>query len=523
MDQEERVVRLAKPLKKGLLHLVFSRFCLIALLLVFQIAVLVLAYGYFTDKLPILINLLRLLSLVMVVYLFNCNMDSSAKLTWMFIIAILPLPGAAFLFFTQSNIGHRMETRLVDQQIQESRNYLSQPENVLEKLEHDGSGVDDLCRYVNRTGCLPLYAQTAVTYFPLGEKQFEAMLRELERAEKFIFMEYFIVEEGFMWGRILDILTRKAKEGVDVRVMYDGMCEVNKLPVDYWRLLQAQGIQAKPFSPIRPLVSSHYNYRDHRKILVIDGKVAFNGGVNLADEYINRVERFGHWKDAALMLKGPAVKSFTLMFLQMWNIGEKEPLYAPFLEAEAEPVPEAKGYVMPYADSPLDQDKVGESVYIDMLYRATDYVHITTPYLILDDELLTALRFAAERGVDVKLILPGITDNKMANALARTHYQTLTEAGVKLYEYTPGFVHAKMFISDDMKAVVGTINLDYRSLYHHFECAAYLYRSDCVAEIEADFQATLDKCRAVTPESIRNEKKTARFVGLLLKFIAPLM
>ncbi|MBO5497654.1 MAG: cardiolipin synthase, partial [Oscillospiraceae bacterium] len=241
MDNEERVVRLAKPLKKGLLHLVFSRFCVIVLLLVFQVAILIAAYGYFKDKLPILINLLWLFSLVMVVYLFNCPMDSSAKLTWMFIMAVLPLPGAAFFFFTQSNIGHRMECKLVEQQIENSRAFLRQPENVLDRLEHDGSGTDDLCRYLNRSGCFPLYDRTRVTFFPQGEDKFKAMLEQLEKAEDFIFLEYFIIEEGYMWGRILDVLTRKAKEGVEIRVMYDGMCELNTLPVDYWKLLRAEG------------------------------------------------------------------------------------------------------------------------------------------------------------------------------------------------------------------------------------------------------------------------------------------
>ena len=348
------------------------------------------------------------------------------------------------------------------------------------------------------------------------------MLEELEKAEKFIFMEYFIIEEGYMWGRILEILTRKAKEGVEIRVMYDGMCEMFTLPVDYWKLLEKEGIKAKPFSPIRPIVSSHYNYRDHRKILVIDGKVAFNGGVNLADEYINRIERFGHWKDTAVMLKGAAVRSFTLMFLQMWYVGEKEPDYENWL-SETEPVPQAKGYVMPFCDSPLDEDKVGESVYMDLLNRATDYVHIMSPYLILDGELETALRFAAQRGVDVKLILPGIPDKKVAYSLAKTHYHSLTEAGVKVYEYTPGFVHAKVFVSDDSKAVVGTINLDYRSLYHHFECATYLYRTDCIPEIEEDFRQTLEKCRKVTPETIKGEKVFYKVVGQMVKFLSPLM
>ena len=526
MENEERVVRLAKPVRKGPLRLIFSRFFIIALLLLLQVAIVIGAYVFFTDKLPVLVNLQWVFSLCMVVYLFNCSMDSSAKLTWMFLIAILPLPGAAFFLFTQSNFGHRMERKLVDQQLQQTRDCLGQPENVLQRVERDGSGTDDLCRYLNRSGCFPLYDGTRVTYFPLGEEKFKAMLEQLEKAEKYIFMEYFIVEEGYMWGRILDVLTRKAKAGVEVRVMYDGMCEMSTLPADYWKLLKAAGIQAKPFSPIRPLVSSHYNYRDHRKILVIDGRVAFNGGVNLADEYINRIERFGHWKDTGVMLKGPAARSFTLMFLQMWYVGEKEPDYETWLQAPAElPAvpPETRGYVMPYCDSPLDGEKVGESVYMDILNRATDYVHIMTPYLILDGELETALRFAAERGVDVKLILPGIPDKKVANALAKTHYRRLTESGVKIYEYAPGFVHAKVFVSDDRKAVVGSINLDYRSLYHHFECATYLYQTGCIADIEADFLCTLESCRTVTAESIRKEKLTTKLIGQTVKFLSPLM
>ena len=271
-----------------------------------------------------------------------------------------------------------------------------------------------------------------------------------------------------------------------------------------------------------PFLSSHYNYRDHRKILVIDGKVAFNGGVNLADEYINQKERFGHWKDTALMLKGEAARSFTLMFLQMWNLTEAQASFPPELLSPIEG-PEAPGFVMPYGDCPLDEDKVGEAIYTDMLYRASDYVHIMTPYLILDGELTAALKFAAQRGVDVKLILPGIPDKKLAHALAKSHYRELTDAGVQIFEYTPGFVHAKVCVSDDNRAVVGTINLDYRSLYHHFECATYLYRTSCILEIEGDFQQTLRQCRAVTPETIRNEKLGYKIIGPLLKIVAPLM
>ena len=530
MDNNENIVALAKPVRKGILRLVFSRFFIFAILLVLQVAIVVMAVLQFREKLPVLMNIQWIFSFIMIIYLFNCNMDSSAKLTWMLIIAILPIPGTIMLWWTQANFGHRLETRMVKEQVEMTRNMLVQPENVISEIEHDGSGTDDISKYLNKTGCFPVYDKTQVTYFTLGEKKFEAMLEELEKAEKYIFMEYFIIEEGYMWGRILDVLIRKAQEGVEVRVMYDGMCEMSTLPPNYCKLLKAKGIQARAFSPIRPIISSHYNYRDHRKILVIDGKVAFNGGVNLADEYINRRERFGHWKDTALMLKGPAVRSFALMFLQMWNvtIDKNDPYpnpqdYDKWLSLPPHEEKDAHGYVMPYCDSPLDKYKAGEAVYMDMLNRATDYVHIMSPYLILDGELETAMCFAAERGVDVKLILPGIPDKKIAYALAKTHYRRLIDSGVRIYEYTPGFVHAKVFVSDDIKAVVGTINLDYRSLYHHFECATYLYRTDCISDIEKDFQDTLAQCREVNDESIRKEKWAYKVTGSLAKMISPLM
>ena len=519
---KETVFRLAKPKKKGLLSLVFSRFLIIALLLIWQVSLLVGFYGWLNDYFTYFSACVGLFSLVMVIYLFNNRMDSTAKLTWMLILSVIPLPGAILLWFTQTNAGHRLITHRVEELIDETKTAIPQDTRVLDALAEDDSGTDDLSTYLNRSGCFPIYDHTEVRYFPLGEAKFAAMLEELQKAEKFIFMEYFIVEEGYMWGEILKILIEKAKAGVDVRVMYDGMCEMSTLSANYRKLLAQHGIKAKAFSPIRPFISSHYNYRDHRKILVIDGKVAFNGGVNLADEYINRIERFGHWKDTALMLKGPAVRSFTLLFLQMWNIDEKEPDFSP-VTADAPEYPDAQGYVMPYGDCPLDEDKVGEAVYMDILNRANDYVYIMSPYLILDGELETSLKFAAQRGIDVRLILPGIPDKKMAYALAKSHYASLIGAGVKIYEYTPGFVHAKVFVSDDCKAVVGTINLDYRSLYHHFECATYLYRTPCIADIRVDFLATQEKCRRVTPESIRHEKAYYKIVGTLMKFIAPLM
>ena len=521
---EEQVVRLAKPVRKGLLRLIFSRFLLILLLLVFQIVLLAAFFGWLKDFVPHFAVAMGVFTFAMVVYLFNIPMDSSGKLTWMMVISVLPLPGALFLLFTRANLGHKKVKARAAECIDKTRDAIPQDPEVLRELSVDGSGTDDLSRYLNRSGCFPVCDGNAAAYFPSGEEMLDDMLAELEKAEHFIFLEYFILEEGYMWGRILEVLLRKVRQGVDVRVMYDGMCEMKQLPVNYARLLCEQGVRAKAFSPILPVVSSHYNYRDHRKIMVVDGRVAYTGGVNLADEYINRTHPFGHWKDVGLKVEGPAVRSFTLMFLQMWSITEPEIGVSPFLEDGGyDPARRADGWVMPYGDCPLDSDRVGETVYMDVLYRATDYVHIMTPYLILDGELETALCYAAERGVDVKIILPGIPDKSIPYALARTHYKALMGAGVKIYEYTPGFVHAKVFVSDDVKAVVGTINLDYRSLYHHFECAAYLYKTGCIADIEADFRETLTKCRQVTAETVKEQKVSGKIVGQIAKILAPLL
>ena len=522
---DSNYIRLAKPKKKGILAFVFSRFLIIAILLALQIALYVSIFVWLYQYTRHYLVIVTLFTFAMVIYLFASSIDNSAKLTWMFIISVFPFLGALLLWYTQMNVGNRTLTKRVEGLIDDTKTAIPQPDHVMEELEADGGGTDDLSTYLNRTGCFPIYKNTETRYFPLGEDKFSAMLEELEKAESFIFMEYFILEEGYMWGKILEILINKAKAGVDVRVMYDGMCEMSTLPAGYWKLLEKQGIHSKPFSQIIPLLSSHYNYRDHRKILVIDGKVAFTGGVNLADEYINRKKRFGHWKDTAIMVSGDAVKSFTLLFLQMWSINEKEEnmAFLPFLEDTGFVPENPSGYVLPYGDCPLDKDKAGEAIYMDILNRAEDYVHIMTPYLILDGELETSLKYAAQRGVDVKLILPGIPDKQMAYALAKSHYKSLVAAGVKIYEYTPGFVHAKVVVSDDKKAVVGTINMDYRSLYHHFECAAYLYRTSCIGEIEEDFQKTLSQCRTVTAESIKHEKMKYKIMGLLMKFIAPLM
>ncbi len=520
----ENGLSLLKKGQKGIIHAIFSRLGLIVLLLGIQVMYLFSMFQWFKDFLPHIWGGTALFTASMVLYLLNRrDLDPTSKITWLIVIMLLPVFGALLLWYTQSDIGHTTVKNRLSQLTEQTREYIPQSQETMEALCLENPGAASLARYIRRSGCYPVFDRTAVTFFPLGERKWEEMLRQLEQAEHFIFLEYFIIDEGLMWGKILEILARKAAAGVDVRVLYDGTCEFSTLPHDYPKRLGKLGIRCKMFAPATPFVSTHYNYRDHRKILVIDGHTAFNGGVNLADEYINHIDKFGHWKDTAVMLKGQAVKSFTLMFLEMWGLSEKVLEFDHFLSFPARPQEDARGFVLPYGDCPLDNDRVGERVYMDILNRAQRYVHIMSPYLILDDELETALKFAAERGVQVSLILPGIPDKAAPYSLAKTHYASLLESGVEIFEYTPGFVHAKVFVSDDREAVVGTINLDYRSLYHHFECATYLYGVECIPEIEADFQATLGKCRQVTKETVKQEKLGLKVMGFVLKAIAPLM
>lgn len=521
-NTKETGLRLLKKGRQGILRVVFSRSGLILVLLAVQVLFLFSIFHWFEEFLPHIYGGVVIFTVFMVLYLLNSSMDPTAKITWLVVVMLLPVFGALLFLYTQKNVGHRALKNHYAQLNKETDNSLSQDPETEKELQKADPGAAGLCRYVRRSGCYPVYDHTSVTYFPLGEDKFREMLIQLEKAEHFIFLEYFIVNEGEMWGKILEILARKVKEGVDVRMLYDGTCELSTLPHDYPKRLQKLGIKCKMFAPIKPFVSTHYNYRDHRKILVIDGKTAFNGGINLADEYINTYVKYGHWKDTAVMVQGEAVSSFTRMFLHMWYLDEKETDFDRFLNVPVTSQAE-NGFVMPYGDCPLDKDKVGEQVYIDMLNRARNYIYIMTPYLILDGELENALKFAAERGVDVRIILPGIPDKYIPFALALTHYKSLLESGVKIYEYTPGFIHAKVFVCDDREAVVGTINLDYRSLYHHFECAAYMWGTDCIPQIKEDFAFTQEKCREMTVDMIRSEPLKRRVLGFIAKAAAPLL
>ena len=512
---------------RGLLRIIFGRTAFVVLFLLIQIGILLAGFNWLHEYMVYMFGGFTVLSALVLIYVISNDESSTIKLAWVVPILVVPVFGTLFYLFVKLQAGTVLINRRLHDLEEEIEPYLEQDSEVLLELDNLSPSQGNLARYMNRFGSFPIYKNTNVKYLPLGEDMFEEMKSRLRVAKHFIFMEYFIVEHGLMWQSILDILEEKAKEGVEVRFMYDGMCCLILLPFSYPKELNAKGIKCKMFSPVRPALSSYQNNRDHRKICVIDGHTAFTGGVNLADEYINRKTRYGHWKDTAIMLQGDAVDSFTMMFLQMWRVNERDSEdYSRYLRPKDFKYPadlDMDGFVMPYGDSPLDKENIGEQVYLDILGNAKKYVHIMTPYLILDDELTSALKYSAKRGVETIIIMPHIPDKIYAYLLARSYYTELINAGVKIFEYTPGFVHAKMFTSDDEKAVVGTINLDFRSLYLHFECAAYLYMNKAVHDVEQDFQDTLCKCQEITIESCKKYPFYKQLAGRALRLFAPLM
>ena len=483
--------------KRSILQIIFGRTMIIIAALVLQFLFLFAQLYALAQYIPYVTGSVYFLTALLLIYVLNTRDNPMVKLSWCIVIAVFPVLGAVMYFFVRFELGHRLEKRVFQDSMEESLAFISPPEEAKKALKEENKDLYNLSRFLLDHGGNTICRNTSV--------------------------EYFIIGKGYMWSKVLDVLTRKAAQGVDVRVMYDGTCAVFNLPYGYPKQLEKLGISCRMFSPLRPFVSTHYNNRDHRKILVVDGRTAFTGGVNIADEYINHTHPYGHWKDTAIMVNGEAARNFTLMFLQMWNTMERNRDFESVLSRiTPEPV-SAPGYVIPYGDYPLRDAYVGKMVYLNILNQAKDYVYIMTPYLIVDNEMLTALKFAAQRGVDVQMILPKAADHIYASVLAKSHYQELYDAGVKIYEYTPGFVHAKVFLSDDDTAVVGTINLDYRSLYLHYECAALMYKVPAIERIKEDFSDTFQKSHRITQEDIKNRSFLTKLFGVLLKVAAPLM
>ncbi len=513
-----------KKAKKGFVNVIFSRVTIMAVLLLVQIVILIATLTHLKDYATYIYAALMVLEVVCVIYIINSKSNPDFKIMWIMLIFVLPVFGSAMYLFMKIMPGTGFMKRRLSDLNTATKPYMTQDEETLESLRVSKPANANLAHYLSKQLSFPVHRNTSVKYFPSGEAKFEEMKIQLRKAKEYIFLEYFIVEEGEMWNSILDILVEKVKEGVEVRFMYDGMCSMIQLPYNYDKQMRKLGIKCKMFSKVRPILSSYQNNRDHRKILVIDGKVGFTGGVNLADEYINVKERFGHWKDTAVMLEGEAVQNLTMLFLQMWNITQvRADDFTKYLTPKSLDFKRELGYVLPYGDSPFDNEIIGEQVYFHILDHAKKYVHIMTPYLILDNEMLNTLTYAAKCGIEVIIIMPHIPDKWYAFILAKTYYEELLRAGVQIYEYTPGFVHAKVFVSDNDTATVGTINLDYRSLYHHFECGTFIYNNPVVWEIERDFQTTLGKCEKVTILDLRSRNFVERVLGRILRLVAPLM
>ena len=516
-----------KPMNiKKLASLLFQRSVIVAALILIQAALIIgmlalSSAGYSYVRWGSLV-----LSVLAVLIIVSRQTDPGYKIAW--IVPILLFPAFGWLLYLLCG-GNKLSARQRRKMQGMDRTMLEQLEQdyKAEQLERLGADAANQARYLERYARCPVYNNTWTRYFPLGDDAFPVMLEELKKAEKYIFLEYFIIAPGVFWDSIVEILREKHAAGVDVRVIYDDVGSLNTLPMNYAHKFEAEtGIPCCFFNRFKPIISIRMNNRDHRKFCIIDGHTAFTGGINLADEYINQKPRFGHWKDSAILLKGEAAWSMTVMFLTMWEyIRDVEEDYSRFRPAAlpAEAAGGAGYYVQPYTDNPLDDEPVGETVYLNLISKAKHYIYAMTPYLIISDSVNTALCNAAKAGADVRIITPHIPDKPLVFELTRSHYEPLLEAGVQIFEYTPGFVHAKNMVADDLCAVVGSINLDYRSMFLHFEDAVLLYRDPTILDVKRDFLETQFKSQPVTLEECLAHAWPRRLFRSILRVLAPLL
>lgn len=463
------------------------------------------------------------IALLLVLRIYGMHSNAAFKMPWIMLILAFPVVGIClYLLFGRPDVTKR--TRLKFEKIDKVlAGRLVQNSETAERLRQKEAAVYNQSLYIQNYGKYPIYENTDVVFYPEASEGFEAQKKTIEQAEKFVFMEYHAIEDAEAFGEMKALLAKKAKQGVEIRILYDDVGSIGFINKDFIGRMRQQGIKCRVFNPVMPVLSIIMNNRDHRKITVVDGKIGFTGGYNLADEYFNITHPYGRWKDTGVKLEGDAVDSLTAIFLEMWNAVENtDSDYDAYFLPKAYRA-EDKGYVQPYADSPLDEEQVGENVYLNIIKNAKKYVYFMTPYLIISDEMNRELGLAAKRGVDVRLITPGIPDKKLIYKVTRSYYAGLALWGVRIYEYTPGFCHAKQCVCDDAVATVGTINLDYRSLYLHFENGVFLYDCKAVSDIRDDFEKTFEQCAEVT-ENYRSGRSTVLRIGqCILRLFAPLL
>ena len=509
---------------RKILQFLTGRLFISVVLISVQLALIFVIFSYAQNN-TLWIQILSGLSIIMTLVVVVRDLNPAYKIGWMLLFMFLPLYGGIFyVLFGNRRLNKRLRTRLEQLNIVYQKGVEGGAYSDLlpmQALTRYSNTLSRQAQYiVNITG-YPVWSNTEVEYFSSGEACFVDLLKELEKAKSFIFMEFFIVAEGELWQSIYEVLKRKQRMGVRVCLMFDDVGSLFTLPPHFDAELRSQGLEVVAFNPLRAHLNSRLNSRNHRKVVVIDGNIGYTGGINIADEYANRLLRFGHWKDTAVKLKGDAVWSLSQMFLQLWafSTGKSENFAAhrPTITAHTD------GFVQPFSDNPLDDDNVAENAYIQIISMAKRYVWITTPYLILDNEMITALKIAAQSGVDVRIITPHMPDKKYVFAVTRSYYRPLLAAGVKIYEYTPGFLHAKMFVSDDRVAIIGTINMDYRSFYLHFENGVIFYGSSVIRKVFDDVQNTLTVCRRIDKEFLRKRKWYRRLTGVILRLAAPML
>ena len=474
-------------------------------------------------------TLLQITSLLVALHIISRRSKEAYKLTWVFTILIFPVFGGLFyLIFRLQTRSKKLRRAAEDvrARITERDDYAPCVyRDAIRAIPHHERQISYLEKYAG----YPIYRNTAATHLSPGEDFLTALLPDLERAERYIYIESFIIEQGEMWDAIYDILCRKARAGLDIRVIYDDMGCFLRLPLNFAKRLEADGIRCVTFNRFVPVLNAVQNYRDHRKIIAIDGKIAYTGGLNLADEYINRKQPFGHWKDTGVRLEGDGANGLSLIFLENWllattgtknkTLSSLPPMPRP-IKAQV-PCPE-DSFLIPFADSPMDDENVTDHVYTQMITRANRYLYIMTPYLIVDNSMISALSTASKSGVDIRIITPHRWDKRIVHFTTRSYYRELIKAGIRIYEYTPGFIHSKTFVSDDETAIIGTANMDFRSLYLQFECGVWMYRTDAVTELRDDFLATLGVCREITAKDCRYNPFT-RFFQEICRLFAPLM
>lgn len=509
---------------KKLFKIITNKIAVTAFFFLLQIAFTVVLLLVLTSISAWVYAAFSLLSVFVCLFILGKEANPGYKLAWVIPLLLVPLfGGMMYISFGRTARLKRQARKRFEESEKKSREYYSdareRTKSNLPLLTDDARKLSELLFAQSGE---PLYGATDVTYYPLGEKFVNALKADLEKAERYIFMEYFIIERGKCWNGILDILCAKAAAGVDVRLIYDDMGCLFTLPAGYAKKLNAMGVKTHVFNKIKPTFNIRMNNRTHRKITVIDGSVAYTGGANLADEYINEIDKFGHWKDTAIKLDGEAAQSFTIMFLHFWQFLEKENSPADEFLPQL-PAKTCEGFVQPVSSDPAKNVQPIEKGLMTIIHNADKYVYLNTPYLVPDNEFVTALCLAAESGVDVRITMPHIPDKKIVFIMSRSFYPVLLKAGVKIYEYLPGFVHAKSAVCDDSIAFVGTCNLDYRSFYLHYECGAFMYGVPAIADVKKDYLDTLDKCKQITYEEASDVTALTKLARSVLRLFAPLM